>query len=257
MAPVIPELKQAASIVARREIRRRYLPILRQMVVDLVAPELRAIRSVVGDAGDVDAVQRWIEEFYPGNELRIEREARPVFAALGQEVAPIAAEEGGGDPEEVDVETFAAEYAEAFSGRWTRDSVAPVRQILRDEDDQEARAALLVETFEGWEDGRPDTVASREATQAEAAFAMAAFAAVGVRLMVWRANPGACALCQEMDGRTARITGVFLSPGDTLRVRSDDREGMNVMPVDRIIRHPPLHGNRGKGGVCECSIAAV
>lgn len=198
-------------------------------------------------------IQAWIDDFYPGNELRVAEAVRSEVLSYGTDVAAAAADEVEGVLPEERAREFAGQYTEGLAARWTRDSVAPVRAILRDEEDPEERDELLDEELESWELDRAERVASREATQAGGAFAALAYGALGVTVMRWRANPGACDLCQEMDGRVAAIQGAFLSPGETVRSGSDEQGSLRAHTV---IRHPPLHGNRGKGGVCECSIVA-
>jgi hypothetical protein len=258
MAPVISSrVKQAASVLERRDLRIRQVGVFERLFSSLLAPELRALRSEwnrARESGDMGILQSWIDGFYPGNEVRIEEGTRPAVLLYGEGVAAAAAREVGAEVQPEQVAEFAGEYAEALGRRWTRDSVAPVRAILRDEEDPELREELIEEELAGWPTSRVASIAEREATQAGGAFSSLAYGIAGVTLLAWRANPGACDLCQAMDGRTAAIQGAFLSPGDTVATRSEESGNM---PVDRIIRHPPLHGMRGKGGVCQCTIVAV
>ena len=245
-------LKQAASVARRTGMRNRQVDVLRAIIGPHLASELEEIRRKVSEAQEAEdwqILRDWIEGFYPEQEERVAEALRPALLDFGERIADVAADEIGGEAEAFDLDEFTDEYLDAFRDRWARDSIAPVRAALRDMDGEELDDRLSGE-FEDWEDSRADWTAEREATRSAAAYATATYAANGVQELVWRANPGACELCEVMDGRAVGITSSFLGAGEALEA------GETRLVTEGSIGHPPLHGNRGRGGVCQCQIAA-
>lgn len=234
-------------MVTRSRLRTFHVQDFRAALLSPMRRELRAIEDVMaGGIGELDA---WLDIYYPDHREALAADVRPLVRKYGGLVVGAALEEVDEGGASVATAAFADEYSATIAQRWTDSSVAQIRQIIRDEaeplDVVEARLAKWGETRHVWS-------GEREATQAGGAFAKLAYLAVGVERLVWR-TVAPCDLCAPMEGRTVSITSTFLAEGDTVEPTGD----ANPLTVTRSIGHPPLHGMGGRGGVCQCMVAAA
>lgn len=251
MAALI-ELKQEAAILARAALRDRQVPVFRALFDDRVRMEAAAARSALR-RGDIAAFDRWIDSFYPGWQRDMALAMLGSVDPFGAGVAELALEEVGSTVT-FNSSLLAAQYSQHMAARWTNDSVAQLRQIMRDVKEEVVEDALI-ERIDEWGTIRAAESAEREATQAGGAFAKFAFLAADVNELTWRAVGESCPLCQSMHGRSVEITRPFLDVGAELVA---ERDGETTrMVTKQLIGHPPLHGMGGRGGVCDCLVAAA
>jgi len=201
----------------------------------------RAARKAAEQQDPIAYLERWIEDFYPGQERVIRQTMLPMVAALADSIGAEAADEIGADP--VDMDTFAEEYTDNLAMREAGSSRGQVLALAREVPAEELGDALEERASE-WEENRPGKVAMNEVVRVATGASRYAWGAVGVSFLVWRANPDACPLCEEMDGRRVGIQEHFLSEGDS--VTPDDRPG--GIQTDHDVAGPPLHQG------CQCDI---
>lgn len=203
---------------------------------------LTAVAKRAAEAPDpATYLERWIEEFYPGQEQYIARIMLPLVSALAAAVGAVAADEVGADP--LDLEVFSAEYAANLAAREAGASRGQIRALLEIHAGQVLADALTQRASE-WADTRPGKVAANEVVRVASGAARETWRAAGITQLVWRANPGACPICREMDGRTVGIRDYFAQAGDVIK-----GEGASPLNVEGSIGGPPLHGG------CSCSIS--
>jgi len=156
-------------------------------------------------------------------------------------IASEAADEVASDPE--NVETFADEYTENLARREAGSSRGQLLALIKNTPAEELQETIATRATE-WADKRPAKIAADEVVRVSSGAARFVWGAAGISYLVWRANPGACPLCQEMDGKRVGIKEYFLTSGES--VTSDDRPG--GISADANIAGPPLHQG------CECDL---
>jgi hypothetical protein len=242
------ELKRAASVARRTRLRNRAVPRYREILDAQLRAEVAAIQSVLDDEGvDIDG---WLAAFYAEHGQALAAALEPLTLRYGTATSKTALEEVDSDAS-VPVAEFAGVYAGNAAVRWVNSSVAQLRDIVATE--AEDVADVIAERLVKWEETRPGWTSEREATQAGSAFVKLAFVAAGVTKLVWRANAGACDFCMEMNGKVVGIEQSFARAGDEVAPGGDTAP----MSIPQTIGHPPLHGLNGRGGVCQCQIAAA
>lgn len=240
-------LKQRASVLRRSRLRNLQVPLFRRSLAAPMRREIAAIRDRLADG--LTALDDWLDVFYPEHQLDISRSVRPTVTTYGVQVTEMALEEVEQPDAEIPLGIFAGEYITALASRWSDSSIAQVRQILRDESEPEA---AIDARLQKWEGTRATWNAEREATQAGSAFVKLAFLTVGVQQLVWR-TVSPCDICAPMEGRVVGINSPFLDAGAEVGGQGDS----NAFQLTQTIGHPPLHGLDGRGGVCQCTIAAA
>ncbi len=235
------------SLKTRWNLRDTFEQLLTQAAGRIVAAEVKAIRKQLKQfplTGEV-AFRKWLEDFFEQHRAFAEKVIGPVIVTYQESVAKVAIDEVGGELEDIrsDLEVFSAEYVAAFGARHSSGGLHQLNAIIRDAEDAEAEIA---QRLSEWEEKSAGKIGRNEATQAGAAVSRLVYGAMGVSILVWQANRGACPLCVQMHGRTVEISGSFLSPGDTV---VPDDEDTNTLEVKQIRNHPPLHGG------CQCSVS--
>ena len=110
------------------------------------------------------------------------------------------------------------------------------------------RVETVYEAAMGW---RAERVARTESMYASNAATVDAYKQTGyVTKMEWYANPGHCAFCDTMDGKTVGLEDNFVSQGDSVSYEQDGKT--HSLQADyRNIDAPPLHPN------CACTIIPI
>ena len=181
------------------------------------------------------SLERWIEDFYPGQQPYIYRTMLPLVSALASVIAANAAEEVAAEPEDVD--KFAADYTENLARREAGSSRGQLLALIAEMPEEELQDAITTRTDE-WNEKRPGKVAADEIVRVAAGAARWMWTMAGMTYLVWRAGPNACPICKEMDGRRIGIKDYFLMPG----------ESVGDLTAEVNVGGPPLHGG------CECDI---
>jgi hypothetical protein len=136
-------------------------------------------------------------------------------------------------------------YVDGAAERHVASSENQLEAIMRDEA-PEAVGEALGDRLREWGEKRAGKIGLLESVRSHGALTRAAFLAAGVVRIVWVAlGSETCPLCRRMNGRTIKISGVFLAPGDKVEGDSKTPTLQAVGPI----RYPPLHGG------CVCGIA--
>ena len=200
----------------------------------------KAIERAFATGDPVAVMNRWIDEFYPGQHRVIAQTMEPIVAALAEIVAADATDGLSQTIEAEDIQAFAREYTDTLAQREVGSSIGQLRAIMAEAATEDLHDSLMTRASE-WNETRPVKVAMREVV-AVASGAVRKAAQVTNTKLKWRANPGACPLCQEMDGRTISATGYFLSPGESISA-----DGSDPLRSEVYMGGPPLH----KGCTCD------
>jgi len=247
--PAMAARNEARSTASRRRAQKAHVPLLGKAAQGVIRGEVqavaRAVKQAYGPAGGGNReFTEWLDEFYRGHEATITRRMLPVLTTLAEAINAEANAEIGADEEMTpEMEDFVRSYAESLAGRMATSSSGQLRQLVVEAEPEQVPEAVTQRLGE-WEETRPGKVAARESVQAGSAIAKAAWAAGGIRRLVWRASAGHCPICEEMDGRTVEITRTFLSPGQGVNPEGDTAP----LEATQSFGHPPLHEG------CNCSI---
>jgi hypothetical protein len=185
-------------------------------------------------------LNRWIQEFYPGQQRAIQRIMLPIVASYAQNIAGDAADEVGSAAPDIDA--FAGHYTESLAVREAGSSIGQLRALMATTERDALQETLSTRLTE-WSATRPGKVAAEEVVRVAAGAARFTWQQSGVTYLVWRAHPGACELCQQMDGRRVKADGYFLGAGDSVGA-----DGKAPISVDFDLAGPPLHQG------CECDL---
>lgn len=237
--------RQERSLTMRRRLKEAHLPAFedgaRRFVRRDVQALERAIKRAFAEADPISVLNRWIDEFYPGQREQIYRTMLPLVMALSRAIAAEAFDEVDAEP--VDVTSFAESYTDNLASREVDSSIGQIRSLMDEKPLEELEEALTTRAAE-WNEKRPGKVAANEVVRVAAGAARFAWQTAGVRNLVWRASGDSCPLCQSMDGRKVGVTEYFLQPGDTV----DPGGGATPLVSEYHIAGPPLHGG------CDCDI---
>jgi len=235
------------SLAMRKRLRDAHIAAFEDAARRYIKRDTEALTKAVKRAFDQDgdpaaALNRWISEFYPTQEQYIFRTMLPLVNALAAIVAAESAEEVGAQPESID--EFARSYTENLAKREAGSSRGQILSLIKEEGAETLQDSLIMRAAE-WEETRAGKVAMNEVVRVSSGAARFAWAAAGIAYIVWRTNPGACPLCQEMDGKRIGIKDYFLIPGES--VSPEARPG--GMTSDSNIGGPPLHQG------CQCDLS--
>lgn len=206
---------------------------------------IKAVEKAFKDTTYADpgaVLDRWIDDYYPGQQRVIRQTMYPIVAALANVIAAESADEVNYELDADEITKFANEYTETLAAREASSSIGQIRSLISEETPETLRDSLITRATE-WQETRPEKVAANEVVRVASGAARFAWVSAGVTAMVWRANPGACPLCQEMDGRVVGTKEYFLKPGD-----SSSPAGRTPLVAESNIGGPPLHEG------CTCDI---
>lgn len=237
-------LREKRASTLRKRLREAHLPIIEDGVRRYVKRDAEALKKAARRAAqEVDPqayLDRWVREFYPGQQDYIHQTMFPLVLAMATAIATEASDEVGVEPREVDA--FALSYTDNFAAREAGSSRGQVLQIMKETQAEELEEVLTARANE-WSEKRPGKVAANEVVRLASGAARFAWVAAGLGA-VWAANPGACPICQEMDGRRVSSKGMFASAGDIVKSPDEDTDDL---VVEYDLAGPPLH----KGCVCD------
>ena len=231
--------RRAVGMSERVRLREAYKPILRKTAERVVHADVREVRKLIDRhlRGRADR-NMFLEELalhYQEFLAYMREQFGPVFDSIATAIGPIAATEvGGKNPELPDLNQFKASYMDRFVARFAEASQGQIAALDTVEE--------IEQRLEEWTETRADKVADRQAVQFEEAIAKSVFAYMGITKLVWRANSGACPLCNELDGQVVGIDKWFVPSGGTVE------GGDKALTSYGNVGHAPLH--RG----CACSV---
>jgi len=240
----VQNAREERGLLLRKRHRNAYLRVFADGVTRYVRRDVEAAGRAVARAFDtpdpVAALNRWIDEFYPGQRHAITRIMLPIVTAFAENIAADAADEVGASAPAVD--GMAAEFTDALASRETSSSIGQLRALMAAEPLEALRESLDTRLAE-WTEKRPAKVAADEVVRAGTAATILAWRSAGIPDMRWRASPDACPLCQRMDGVIVSTGGRFVDAGDSVAA-----EGTEPLRAEYDIAGPPLHQG------CQCDI---
>lgn len=235
------ELEERALKI-RQNLRDAHRPAFEDGARRFIRPEVqalgRALNRALQDADPIRSLDDWLNEFYPGHQDRIYRIMRPLVYALSSVVADAAFDEVGAD--QVDITAFVDAYTQNLARREVALSISELRKLLENTALDELEETLSTRIDE-WEEKRPSRVANREVVRVASGAARWAWQTAGVAALVWKANPDACPLCKELDGKRVPTRSYFLTEGDAVG------SGTDKLIIGEPIGGPPLH----EGCICD------
>jgi hypothetical protein len=90
---------------------------------------------------------------------------------------------------------------------------------------------------------RAEMISRTETDRAQNAGRQEQLQEAGAKVKRWRANPGACEFCAELDGTEIGVEETFFDRGSQMTVTSDDGEERNMLLDYSDTEYPPLHPN--------------
>jgi len=242
-APASPS--EIRAMAGRRRTIASFEPLIRQAAVRIMNREIPVVRRMArANLRTASVFEGEVGAWYQGHRDYVQRQMEPVLQAMASEIVPQAIDEAnrGGEYEPA---PFVRSYAATFAERHATRAQNQLSNLLtRTEPDEQLVA--IEERLTEWEERSPDKISAEESVKAGSAIARAAWMAVGVLILVWRANSNACPICMRMNGKTVSIHSSFLVAGDEI---DPNVAGMAKMIIKRSFGHPPLHGE------CECGIS--
>lgn len=236
--------REQRSIAVRKRLRNAHLPVIEDGVKRYLKRDTAGLRKAAKRAAEesdpVAYLNRWVEEFYPGQQQYIRQIMLPIVASMTAAIAAEAFDEVGVDAE--DTTGLASSYTDVLAMREAGSSRGQVLALLKETQPAVLPGALSTRADE-WEENRPSKVAQNEVVRISTGAARFAWAAAGMGA-VWRAAADACPICREMDGKRVSGRAPFMSAGDVAKSPDPDTEDLTV---EYDLAGPPLH----KGCTCE------
>jgi HK97 family phage portal protein len=238
----LKEFRARRSATKRRNIRDRYKSKVRNAAEKVVGKEIKAIRKILEqELRNEQNFRDKIVSFYDEFPDEIQNEMRPVLKNMADDIAAEAASEI--NLEDYSINDFFEDYMTAMAGGYTGYSRGQLLALMDEAVEKNKNAAdLIEERLENWEEKRVEKVTTQQTVKVEGAISRTVFAAGGITKLVWIANPGACEICQEMDGAVVGIEQNFLGTDETIQKKG----GYSASGPKS---HPPLHES------CLCSIS--
>jgi HK97 family phage portal protein len=207
---------------------------------------LKAAVERAKKAGNLQLLRNWLEAEREATVAYARRQFEPVVQSYARTLWDQVAEEvGKEEPVTDDYQRFQTSYAIGLGNRFANQAEV----LVSDQAERFAEEADIIEAIEerleDFAETRQNSFSSDELVQATGALAKAAYIGLGVTLLRWVANAGACPMCEGMNGRVVGVERNFADAGSSI-----DFGGTAPLVVSRNIGHPPLH--RG----CTCDIVA-
>lgn len=241
------DLGQEDRSIARRSGRREtFRPLFRsagERVVRWETARLKAVLKRGRAANNVQLVGDFVGEEAEATENYVRKQFSPVVGAFATDIwGQLTEENRNTEPKKSEFDEFVEAYLFGLSTRYSNRTVSQIRAIIANAPNLDVAFEEIEELIAQWEETRSESFADNELVQSSGAFARSAYAAIGVMVLRWRANAGACDLCESLNGVITEISKPFVSAGSTV-----DAGGAPLV-VSHNIGHPPLHNG------CSCEI---
>ena len=241
---------ESRSRGTRQRLQSAHVAMLKSAGVKVVRREADKVgriarRTLPEGVTNTDKFMAEVDEFYEQHHATVVRSMLPALMNLASAINAEAASEIGVEVEDLtpDMEQFIRDYADSLATRLTSSASGQMRELVVLTAIEDL-SSVVKQRLGEWEETRPGKVADRESVQMGSAIAKVAWAAGGVKTLVWRASSGHCPLCGEFDGKIVEITKTFAAPGDNVAPGGDTAP----MEITKSFGHPPLHEG------CDCSI---
>lgn len=246
------EQRSIQAAILRHRLAHAHMALFEDAAARIVRSEIRELRKgferYLGQR-DFAQFSDWLDEFYESHKPYIRDQMLPVLSTYAEAISGAAAEEVGGDADELspELEKFAHEYAGQYVLRHVGTSVGEVREVVREaelanEDVEQA----FDERMQNWEEIRPGEISMWEAIRSNNAVAKFVYVSVGITKIIWRAFGDSCPYCRKLNGKVIAIHKNFLNAGEDYQPDGAEKP---LRPKTNI-GHPPAH----KG--CDCMATA-
>lgn len=237
--------EQSLDKLQRRKIQTSMRSALHDVYRRIIAREIGDLRKKMGTLKeDKPSFRQWLDEWREEMQTWSQKRLEPVYRTYSDLITEAAKGEidyGGDLPSSLRDEIEA--YIEAAASRQARVTQRMVLGYIDEAQEAgltpEELATSVEESISGWSTTRVDAVTEDERVRAGQAFALMAFAAMGVSRMKWRTSGSeTCPTCSSMNGKTVGTGTAFVREGGMV----------GEMKINTTIKHPPLHQG------CDCSI---
>jgi len=208
------EMRSRNDGQARRQIMAAQAGIFTDAAARVIAREkadiMRQAEKMLRTRGVFD-FNAWLSEFYYRHEEYVSKQFAPLVEANARAIFAAAADEIGLKADApVDFAKRVKELEADLVHRVVSKSQKDIRERLaKAVDGEEDPVEALRETFEEWQETRPNLIGVNEATRVGNAIAVLAFIVGGVQYMRTVAENGACAYCRGQEGRRIDISQGF------------------------------------------------
>jgi HK97 family phage portal protein len=228
-------------ITANQE--RLFVSVIDRLLRKEITAVKRAAKKHLPD--DSDGFVSWLRKFYEDQKTETRQALEPLVATLLDStfdaINPRYALTGEGGDVLDDLHRFVEEYAEIASVRHTETSRNQLVDLLK-KSEGDTWLDVVTKRVDEWGTWRAGVYGRHEACQASNALARQIFKAFGVSVVRWLGRCAEGSPCNELDGRSVPIAGLFVRAGDKLA------DGEFEVHKDRL--HPPLRMG------CVCQIEA-
>ena len=248
--PEIEYTEEDLVILGRERLQNKYLPIIENIISDLVAYEVDEVRKAIEkhlQERNMLDFESWLEEFYTESfNSKFLNEIGPYLRAYAESISEVAAGEIGVEYEMTpEIEKFINDYIEVYSLRYTGASANQIKKLMGEADPEDV-VGVLSERLNEWIEKRPLKEAGDTVARVNGAITRAYFKGAGITKLIWvtrGAKP--CIYCCSLHGKVVGIDRPFLDKG---LFQPPGAEGQFFVRGPHY--HPPIH--RG----CRCMIRA-
>lgn len=249
------ELRALAGVEHRAMAASAFAESIGEVLGRTVRKEARDIRERLGLGGTLEDFFVWLKAYERELAPFMAKSLGPVLRTMMLAVMDSATREIGKESPGLTAATLAwvDGYTERYGEQYGASSYNQLRALYDDAlqpgDDPDAQpvnpVSAIDERVGEWELKRADKESRQESINFANAGAIATWEAFRVSRKRWRANPGACGICGQLDGKVVGLRESFVRKGDALAA-----EGQETMAIDKDFVHAPLHGG------CTCGVSA-
>ncbi len=239
------ERRAHGAAVERQRLMTAYLPIYE----DTYGRMLRMEANDVGNAARKYFQRRsaaefdvWLSDFYKKHHAFLQKHFRAALESYADLVRQAVASELGKEPPALT--QFLAAYLEGQASRHVNRHEKRLRRLLAENSGDPLPA--IEDELTRWREIEPGLRAREEATRANNAIAVAAYAALQILYLRWMTMGDSCPYCSKLEGRTIGIKEHFLQAGTEFQPEGAERP----LKITRNIGHPPAHAG------CDCMVVA-
>lgn len=240
----LPATRNRRSAEGRRRIASSFEDLFADADLRLAKMERSEVERLVKkhlDSRSVSTFEQAVTELFEELEPRHAERFKPIMDTLMRDVAAEAADEIGGDVDDL------SDRLAAFVAVYNRDHVgyhvASARQAILNELVADDPAQAVRDHLDRTVDERPARTARKQTVQLQNATSYTVWQSSGVRTMRWQTFGDNCPYCTSMAGMTQSTGEPFLPAGGKLQP-----EGTYQLKPAANILHPPLHDG------CDCTL---
>ena len=245
---------QTRSIQSQKEgIAKSQKYILQDASNRMVKREIRDLRQLIEKVlrkKGLAEFKKQLADFYSNGDFSkaLSDAFTPIIKSISEQVLAVVGDELNKDTSSTNLDQSISEYIDIFVREWIESSSGQLEFLIEaSQDNQQIIDEMITQRLSEWEETKADKITEQQQNESVNVLSVAAYALLGVKVLKWLTNKGACTFCQKMDGKTISINGYFLKNGDNV---DSGNEELGVMKINKNFRNPPLHSH------CLCSVVA-